>query len=489
MLVMNKFMFFNLIFIICTSFYSCKPNRDKIQEVQQYLNLIIYVDLSHDRLGTLLQQEAKDKAIFNEVLSVFEDRQRSRRFISKDRILLVGASFENTSVTTLNMEDLALSNNGGYYGFSAMKDTLITKFNNFYSSKSNKSQPDIWKFFRDDLTRFLKNRGDNTFKNKIIILTDGLIEDSAVGSNTYIENAFSKNVVLGISSTRNWRNSRYLIKQELEPIENVNFFDLQVLLLEIDDVNSTGSVNYFKVIEYLWETWFTRMGIESTIYPSSSTVEGYKEIIKNFSLSTNIKSRIDVPIIYRGENYQLNELNYSEYIEGSKGSYWMIDIRTPEARSLINFNSGQYTIPGYEDEFSKATIEFREKVLDVLKSSAYDMDNFRLYVKGNADFTGNESFKKRVNSPIEICYLPKKNKAENLYLPDKKCKLIKDYVYNSQLPDLRAKFLKEKFEDYYQFDEVLGEVVILEGSVSREFSSSDRNVELILFLSDKVVKE
>jgi hypothetical protein len=138
----------------------------------------------------------------------------------------------------------------------------------------------------------------STFKNILILLTDGYIE-----AGFYGENACRKNLCYYLSSNKivefreNFMKSgetdfKEFFKQEgygIVPLQNEALKEFEILVLEVDDRSLDNSGNTtikptdFEIIKLFWEDWFEKSGIERfKIVPISTSRENVEKEILSF---------------------------------------------------------------------------------------------------------------------------------------------------------------------------------------------------------------
>jgi hypothetical protein len=97
------------------------------------------------------------------------------------------------------------------------------------------------------------------------------------------------------------------------------------------------------------------------------------------------------------------------------------------------------------------------------------------------------TFRQKINTEYlykEIDYLTKDNNSEYKYSEKRGTTNINDIYTNAELPNLRANFIKEVFQEKYQMNDLLNrEIDILDGSISQDTTFTSRNVKIFLYLT------
>ena len=180
-----------------------------------------------------------------------------------------------------------------------------------------------------------------------------------------------------------------------------------------------------------------------------------------------------------GDKYYTDDI-----VDQHSGTYFRIDFTDIYAKEVIYFNTGKYVIDDF-DKYNKALEEFQVKVNEKLNTSSFH-DDYRIFVKGKADLLGNETFRAPLDSRYafrEICYLPKYRGTEYLFSKEEICPPVPDIIANKDLPNLRANFLKEKFNAR----DLNWSAQILDGSVVDVISENERNGTILLYLSKNIL--
>ena len=448
------------------------------------LNIIIAIDFESSRI----QDEnliAYDTTVINYVYDYFTAIQRSKMFDSKDRMVIVPVSFNTVAKNNtfvLDADELRDFRTGGNPGLQKKIYSIKSDISDMYKkNQSAKVSSDFYRFFKDELTHYIK---DN-YTNKLIILSDGtsIIKDKKMETSYNNKTFIQKEEYLNVLNDKNWEFSRLAQNIELSPVSINNFRNLDVLMIALksDDYNENA------LLKTIWSSWFSKLGFNHTILPVLSDISLYKRRLEEFLEKTSIPDD-DITVKNRTNKYvEYINLENKEVLQGLVGNYYLVDIRSAETNHLITFNSGKYFIDSFSKEYDDPILEFKNNILDVIKNSSASMTKFRVFVKGSADIKGNLTFKQTLNSNYqyeEIIYFKKKNNSEYLYSTEQGIAQITNNIYtNKELPNLRANFIKDIFQEKYQINDFLGEIGILDGSISQDTTFAGRNVKIFLYLT------
>lgn len=168
-----------------------------------------------------------------------------------------------------------------------------------------------------------------------------------------------------------------------------------------------------------------------------------------------------------------------EFVRGKNGRYYKVTLNDVLYSKKILFEEGKYTIDQFDDRLLIPMNVFLDSVYNVVEKG-YKCE---LFVKGSADFKGNEVFKRSFDSEYGISegfsYFTIYPKFGNSFIPENEGTQIEEPITNSELPNLREKFLQYIFSEYITD---LKEPVILEGDVTPNISSEDRNGYLYMYV-------
>lgn len=184
--------------------------------------------------------------------------------------------------------------------------------------------------------------------------------------------------------------------------------------------------------------------------------------------------------------FAIKRLPTNELVKDKIGKYYLIDLQSPKFGQKILFEAGRYTINSTQDKFVNCLNVFVDSVYSYL-NCGYQAE---IFVKGSADFLGQDNFQSDLNPKYsynegftQFPYLPQVD--ESLWLSKPKFYEVSKVYNNSDLPNLRGRFIQYTFEKAFQD---LPKPEILEGSVERKISAGLRNAYLILYYNPKKPK-
>lgn len=190
-----------------------------------------------------------------------------------------------------------------------------------------------------------------------------------------------------------------------------------------------------------------------------------------------------IPILLRGGNYRCKLVGNPEIVKGERGKYFYINLYQSDYEKILTFPSGGYVINDI-NKYENALAEFGENIIKILQKSQF-RQGYKIYIKGSADILGNQTFKTVFNNLFRynrVCYYPHYKQSSSLFVTKEMCVNIIEPITNDELPNLRAAFIQEKFENFYAPS--IEKPKILEGTVTLDISEVDRNVVLLLFLPE-----
>jgi len=265
-------------------------NKKNTPSKKRFQNLTILLDLS-DRIKQDNGMIEKDLEIINSIFKSFEERQKRFGFIaSRDKICIAVASQRDNELNLFKHKD-ALVIDMGERGmnkpkFDIEKERLFTSVRSIYDEAQIKKTTgaDIWTFFRDYARNYIKapSKG-STFSNKMFILSDGyLVFDKDISRQRQKGTFMSFRDINSLRNQRDWEYQFEKRNLHLIPHQNINFENLQVLMLSAEPIEPELNTNEFQIIEKYWESWFAEMGIESAMYPFEDNLEITENVIGNF---------------------------------------------------------------------------------------------------------------------------------------------------------------------------------------------------------------
>lgn len=182
-------------------------------------------------------------------------------------------------------------------------------------------------------------------------------------------------------------------------------------------------------------------------------------------LKKNLRSSKDL--------YNSYQIPTSELVSGKKGSYYLIDLKNTEKQTILKFENGKYIINNLNKDFGVSIVNFLNDFDYLIKHT----QNAKIYILGSADILGNNTFH-GVFEPSKVystIYFHKQISPE-LFSPEISEINISNHFKNSELPILRSAFLQDILKNPYGY-----ESEIIEGTVSLNINSEERNVKIILY--------
>ncbi len=229
-----------------------------------HLNLIVIPDLSNRISDTANYPNQFDRDInimhtiwksFLEVVGTRESGDQMAVVITDDSNMN-GDLEQQFSNLFINMD--GNTNNPNQLFFTPYR---TTKYNRncreiYEYAAKNTIASDFYTFFKSDLKSFLKAPTlYNTYKNKLIIITDGRIEEDTGGGITEIEN-FSQKLMTAASrdSLQNCITNQGL---NLRPVR-IDWTNTEALVCEITGGKKRAKF-HTEIITAYWNDWFSKM--------------------------------------------------------------------------------------------------------------------------------------------------------------------------------------------------------------------------------------
>jgi len=194
-----------------------------------------------------------------------------------------------------------------------------------------------------------------------------------------------------------------------------------------------------------------------------------------------------VPLKLNGLYYKSHLIEQEELVKNHPGKYLLIDISNATSEKIIYFKSGKYVITDFEI-YKEALLEFGAEVTDKIYQTG-SINHYEIFIRGMADILGDTTYQSDCQAghrPSEICYYTKYRNSDHIFVNEEKCESVIFPIRNRHLPNLRAHFLQEKFNDFYSAG--YKSPIILDGSVALYISELQRNASIILFLSEDFLK-
>lgn len=451
----------------------------------EYYNLIIVLDRSENRIRNEFQMK-RDGYIIKSILSYFKERQKKILYRSKDKIKIVFLPSSTSGIgddgyTVLDMSKISEGKKGLDKEMGRI-DSLIEK--NRRIGNCEYKCGEAWNFFANDLSLLIESDdADHRFKNKIAIISDGKMFYCGEGcrgdqrKKCIDKKEFSK--FAGVSDEDDSEDNNELF---MKFIEGTSYDKLNGVMYEVgnEDEQDGG-----QALRNILNKWFSRSGLLISIVDSPGNVELYGQLIRDFFEKKTVDEIVQAPIQYYGNGYEMKLLQHPQMVDGMKGLYWKVNIKNIKTNKYIYYPPGEYNLP--LDDIKQSLSEFYDKVIRIMHQAGYTQDDYQIFLKGSADQLGQKQFRKKISEKPEsyqIEFLPKVSDREYMYKNTIAVKDVGPFYNNDDLSFLRAFFLKKSLLDLSEFEKVK----ILEGEVSGIKSKEDRNVCLMLYISDDVKK-
>lgn len=383
---------------------------------------------------------------------------------------------ENLSVDLSKIDDVAKKREI----LLSLTNTFTENLNKIYKLSINSAKypgSDIWRFFKNDVSDYCISQDPN-YRNILFIFSDGYIyhedDQKKEGNRTSYINPNSINIFRNKSDWKNiFDENGYGLIKTREDLAN-----LEIVVMEISALSGYSCDE--DIIKYYLAKWFNEMNVNYYELYCTDLPALSKSRIDNFlKKKRNINSNVAIKL--SGKNYRLREIQNNEVVKGLKGKYFYVNIFQADYHKLLEFPAGKYFL----DNFNLYGDAFSEFSNEVLKALSLNKDlHYEVFIKGSADHAGNKTFSASLNPDYyykTVCYYEKFNDKNSLFIPNTKCDTIKQPITNKDLPNLRANFLKEKYETIMT---IYKSPIILDGNVELDISSKKRNVALILYFSE-----
>jgi hypothetical protein len=359
-------------------------NNNKNKPTEKPLNIIVAIDFDNSRLENDVFVR-HDTAIINCIFDYFRKIQKEKKFESADKIIIIPLNaMENNTALLLEMNKLQ-GNDGGFYGLESKVEKINNAIREMYKNSKNKNiNTDFYRFFRDELTRYIVDG----YSNKLVIISNGnsIIKDDILTTN--IKTFITKKEYLQVLSDKDWETKGLLQNIELSPIYVKNISNLDVFMPELSPNEFDNYINESSLLKTIWENWFSKIGFNYYIMLASNDLLSYKGEIEKFLKQNSVQE--DVVLVKNRSNKYVEYLNLEnkELVRGSVGNYYVVDIRSAETNHLITFNSGKYFIDSFAKEYDLPLLEFKSNIIDIISHSGYSTNKFRIFIKGSADIKG-----------------------------------------------------------------------------------------------------
>lgn len=253
------------------------------------LNIIVIPDLSN-RIDNISGQIDSDKKVFTAIWNSFESYCKLKKD-SHDRLIVdvtdkhqAGGEFEK--IADKLRFDLSEHKNkvNRLYFTENLTAQYLSSIDKMYACAVKKSLgADYHRYFRQYLENNLKKQDlFNSYKNKVIILTDGYIEpqDGAAYTKIYgyeklLYPAVHRGNILDVIESYNLAI----------PLANIDLSETDVLVCEVTE-RKKGEGKDFEILKAYWERWLKKMGAKDVEFKEHQKASvATSELIKKFIYS------------------------------------------------------------------------------------------------------------------------------------------------------------------------------------------------------------
>ena len=286
---MKKILFILLLaaFLINCGTNPNNNNRDNSRQLRTTnYNIIVLLDLSDRILDG--NQYKKDIDIIKTVLELFENNQLGRLPNSKDIFTIAIAPQKDSKIDdsqfnlSINMKGLSGSE------FKTQKNKLLDDIKSLYEQahaearEKNPTGADIYGFFKNRLETHLKpSTRDDSFRNKMVILTDGYLAFDA-SINRPKGTCVSYDELNLLRNKTDWQKVYSEKKMGLQSFP-IDTKDLDILMLEVAPKDPQVNINEMDILKKIWTNWFEDLGIyETEILQQEGQIQSIKNKILEF---------------------------------------------------------------------------------------------------------------------------------------------------------------------------------------------------------------
>jgi hypothetical protein len=291
---MKKILFYSTFLLLLSCSNNNQKQGDEKPQTKQ-LNISILLDLS-DRIDTtkhpaIPEHYQRDIEIVRTLTEYFKANMETLtawKAKGKIRIFFSPAPSNptiNDIANKLNIDCSKLDNRGRKQVYDTISGLFTQNLTDIYNQTIQTSRwegSDIWRFLKDDVKDFCIEK-DTTYRNILIILTDGYIyHKQSVFNNG---NRFSYLLESNIRQYRktNWnqlvKNTDFGLVVERNDLNN-----LEILVLEVSAENSKNKIDE-DILKYTIDKWFQEMNVARCAIYSSDLPANTKTRINNFLFS------------------------------------------------------------------------------------------------------------------------------------------------------------------------------------------------------------
>ncbi|MBK8493055.1 MAG: hypothetical protein IPL49_19760 [Saprospirales bacterium] len=176
----------------------------------------------------------------------------------------------------------------------------------------------------------------------------------------------------------------------------------------------------------------------------------------------------------------------NELVHGYKGKYFEISLKDAEKNAKVLFNPGKYSLDKmvFRNNYGATLGSFVNEALLYLKKS--DEGQVKVFIQGSADITGQNTFRGKLEPDYlyeEITLLPLDEDREHFHREPLRLKIPANGFLNEDLPNLRARYLKEIIGAYT----TKLDPIVLEGIVKEFEGKEERNAAIYLFFPEELL--
>jgi hypothetical protein len=198
--------------------------------------------------------------------------------------------------------------------------------------------------------------------------------------------------------------------------------------------------------------------------------------------------KLDLRSTKKTNFYEINKIPTSQLVDNYVGNYYIVNLQNASLNEKIIFPTGKYVLDDLSFDYINALNKFMNEFYIKLDNGL----RVELFVKGSADYLGHENFKSALdlrynsrNGFDRFEYLPSIEGKEFLFSSKSKIQTIGNEFNNTELPNLRGKFIQYKIKENYP---QIGPPILLEGMVKKEINTDLRNANIFLFADWETIK-
>lgn len=326
---MKKNILFALGFIV---FISCETNTSKKNELKlrnnTNLNIIITPDLSNRVQQKLYPKPVKDITLIGSLIDLYYPYLYEYNYRVSGQKDFLQLAFTNSNIiqeyqfsgiNTIDISDKEDKNNvylktfdGSKTEFKEDSEKILNSLNKVYKKVEIKpAGADLLNFLKNNLklNNLLKKDSrksvqkyvvNTTYRNILVLFTDGYIEAGLYGKENCIENKcyFLDKIMINkfrkdYKKNSNGLNLKTFFEQNkygIIPVKNDDLKNLEILVCELYDRSlnpRTGSQtiqpNDLDILRVFWSDWLTKSGVKKfKLCNKVNSIEEFKQNLKSF---------------------------------------------------------------------------------------------------------------------------------------------------------------------------------------------------------------